>query len=300
MADSDRGGSNSTSYLARHWRGELSLARSYWVNIVLVSLIYSAFFLLPAETYITHAPRLASSALAIALLASIPLSVWQFVGTWRSASAQAASGRRFWARSAQASIAADIAACAYSTVAIIIPQSAEYATIALGRDEYANFSVSVAEDGRHLVIEGGIGFGLADAVAATLDQNKGLRTVELWSAGGRLAEARRLAELVESRALNTLVIDTCASACTLVFAAGSQRYITDEAKLGFHNGSIPGASEEEAVAVQFADIQYLTRRGVSLDFIKKIYATPSDALWEPSHAELLRAHVATGYATIND
>lgn len=298
MADTDQG--HSVSYLARHWRGELSLARSFWVNGTLVSLIYSALFLLPADTYITYSPKLVAAALTALLLGSIPLTIWQSVGAWRSASVQARSGRPFWPRLAQSVIAPGLVASAYSTVAIIVPQSVEYGTIALGRDEYANFAVSVGEDGRHLVIEGGIGFGLSGAVAATLERNKGLRTVELWSEGGRLAEARRLAELVESRALNTLVVDTCASACTLIFAAGSQRYIADDARLGFHSGWFPGADEAEARAFQLADMRYLMRRGVSADFIEKIYATPSHELWEPSHSELFRAHVATSYATIND
>jgi hypothetical protein len=300
MADTDSGHGGSASYLARHWRGELSLAQSFWVNGVLVSSIYSALLVVPVDTYITYAPRLVATAIMVLLLVSIPLTIWQSVGAWRSASAPARNGRRFWARVVQAIIAPGLVASAYSTVVIIVPQSLELGAIALGRDEFGDFEVSVAEDGKRLVIEGGIGFGLSDAVVATLERNKGLQTIELWSEGGRIVEARRLAKLVESRSLNTLVVDTCASACTLIFTAGNRRYIADEARLGFHNGSIPGASEAQARAFQFADIQYLMRRGVSADFIEKIYTTPSDELWEPSHAELLRAHVATGYAAVND
>jgi hypothetical protein len=34
--------------------------------------------------------------------------------------------------------------------------------------------------------------------------------------------------------------------------------------------------------------------------VARIYATPFEDLWEPSHAELFRARVATGYAMVRD
>lgn len=302
MDRSDSGArvAEGSSYAARHWRGELSLARSFWINFLLLSLIFSLLFFLPAEDYIAHAPRLVSLAVIAVYLGSILLFMWQAVGTWRSASAHAAGGRKFWARAAQVVIALDVVASVFSTATVIVPQSVEYASIALGQDEYGNYEVSVAQDGRHLVIDGGIGFGLSNAVAAALERNRDVRTIELWSPGGRLPEARRLADLLRARALDTLVIDSCASACTLVFMAGDQRKLAGDARLGFHSGSFPGIAEAQARLLQLADMQYLLQRGVPRDFIARIYDTPPEELWEPSHDELFRARVATGYAMVSD
>jgi hypothetical protein len=78
--------------------------------------------------------------------------------------------------------------------------------------------------------------------------------------------------------------------------AGKRRELASEARLGFHNGAFPGASEAEARLWQIVDQEYLLRRGVSRDFVRKIYATPFEDMWEPSHQELVRAGVATGHA----
>jgi hypothetical protein len=291
---------SSSSYVARHWRGEMSLARSFWVKGMLLSLVFGLLFLAPVDSSITHWPRLVAGGIVALYVFSIPLEIWQCVGTWRSARARAASGRPFWARVAQVVIAIDVVASAYSTVVMMLPQSIDLAQVAIGRDPLGGLQVSVSADGRNLVVDGGIGFGLSEAVTDALDRHREVKTVELWSPGGRIVEARRLAEIVEARALNTLVIDSCASACTLVFIAGKERELASDARLGFHNGSIPGAGEIEARAWQMVDRQYLWRRGVSADFVTRIYATPFTDLWEPSHTELLRAKVATGHAMVSN
>lgn len=288
------------SYIARHWRGALSLGRSFWVNFILLSLAFCLIFLAPVDAYMTRWPQPIAAAIVALYAFSIPLGVWQCVGTWRSAQARAASGRPFWARVAQVVIGIDVLLSAYSTVAVLLPQATDLAQVAIGRDPLGGFQVTASADGRTLVIDGGIGFGLSNAVSDALERHGDIKTLELWSPGGRIVEARRLAAIVETRELDTLVIDSCASACTLVFIAGKKRELASEARLGFHNGSIPGASEIEARAWQLADRQYLWHRGISAEFITRIYATPFSELWEPSHAELLRAKVATGYALVSN
>lgn len=291
---------SSGSYVARHWRGEMSLARSFWVNFILLSLALGLIFLAPIESSITRWPQPVAGGIVALYAFSIPIAVWRGVGTWRSAQVRAASGRPFWARAAQLVIGVDVLLSAYSAVAVMLPQATDLAQVAIGRDPLGGFQVAVSEDGRTLVVDGGIGFGLSNAVSDALERHGDIKTLELWSPGGRIVEARRLAGIVESRALNTLVIDTCASACTLVFIAGQQRQLASDARLGFHNGSIPGASEIEARAWQRVDRQYLWHRGISAEFITRIYATPFSDLWEPSHAELLQAKVATGYAMVSN
>ena len=86
----------NSSYLVRHWRGELPLGVSYWGNGALVSLI--AVFLLRSLTN-TGAGRLAPS---LAWLLVVPLAIWQFVGIWRSAArANREGGPKVWTYAAQ-------------------------------------------------------------------------------------------------------------------------------------------------------------------------------------------------------
>src|SRR5215469_6944080 len=83
-------------YLSRHWRGELSLAQSYWVNAVLVGIPINVYFrvvsLLPLERPIEFFEwRL------IPFLLCIPLQTWQYVGIWRSAGVRIREGKPGWA-----------------------------------------------------------------------------------------------------------------------------------------------------------------------------------------------------------
>lgn len=89
----------SQGYFARHWRGEQSLAQSYWVNSVLGSIAVRLIVAL-ADT---------SSELVIVLLFGLApallFPVWQMVGVWRSASRTSAStGRWLWPVLAKATV----------------------------------------------------------------------------------------------------------------------------------------------------------------------------------------------------
>ncbi len=81
-------------YVARHWRGELPLALSFWVNnlLLLVPLGLAIGMLMAWIVGWGQSLQAASVALLVggALLAL--LSVWSLVGCWRSASAHRADG----------------------------------------------------------------------------------------------------------------------------------------------------------------------------------------------------------------
>jgi hypothetical protein len=87
----------SGSYFARHWRGELSLARSWWLGGVLINgLCVGILFAIAAQTTIIIFDR--SRAIAVVLLlAQIALTIvvyiWALIGTWRSAGR---AGTKFW------------------------------------------------------------------------------------------------------------------------------------------------------------------------------------------------------------
>lgn len=66
-------------YLARHWRGELPLWQSFWVNWLLGGGIYSLMLLAALLS-----ARFALAAI-IGIMVVIPYGIWSVVGTWRAA-----------------------------------------------------------------------------------------------------------------------------------------------------------------------------------------------------------------------
>ncbi len=77
------------SYFARHWRGELSLPKSWWVNGVLISGVLvggAGLGLFTAVFNLSHpAPGLGWTETAIYLAIAISVYIWAVVGTWRAA-----------------------------------------------------------------------------------------------------------------------------------------------------------------------------------------------------------------------
>jgi hypothetical protein len=78
------------NYISRHWRGELSLPVSYWIN----------GFLLLITLYVLTASAIADSPWQVKLfgasvgMVGIPIiAVWQLIGIYRSAKVRAG----FWA-----------------------------------------------------------------------------------------------------------------------------------------------------------------------------------------------------------
>jgi len=83
---------NPISYISRHWRGQLSLVISYWVNIVTINILFSLL-----GSFITN-PRIFSVLCGVYII----VFIWQIVGCWRSATNYIrTTGRRFWARVVQ-------------------------------------------------------------------------------------------------------------------------------------------------------------------------------------------------------
>ncbi len=72
------------SYVIRHWKGEHSLAVSFWINIVLISLVYRAITIIIGDMYLndfaTANHYIVSSVDVIGWI----IGVWQLVGAWRA------------------------------------------------------------------------------------------------------------------------------------------------------------------------------------------------------------------------
>jgi hypothetical protein len=78
------------SYFARHWRGDLSLPRSYWINGGLIFGLGCNIIIMMATMATIVAfrgtPALAVTVALGEVLLNIAAYIWALVGTWRSAS----------------------------------------------------------------------------------------------------------------------------------------------------------------------------------------------------------------------
>lgn len=88
------------SYIARHWRGDISLGKSYWINGALLGLLfYIVWAVVLAALALGVEDRSAQVAgLVVLMTTEFIVYVWQIVGVWRSAGKhESRGGKKVWA-----------------------------------------------------------------------------------------------------------------------------------------------------------------------------------------------------------
>ncbi|RZJ10265.1 MAG: hypothetical protein EOP39_09135 [Rubrivivax sp.] len=279
-------------YLTRHWRGELSLVRSYWVNNMLLATPL-AFGLTGLMSWISvKGDSLQVS--AIVLLLGLPLLMgldfWCIVGAWRAAGNYLREqGSKLWGWLARVTLALGALQLAASVLFGVLPNLGDYWQMARGIDPIGHATFSLSADGRSMRLDGTIGMGDAARMQALLasEAASGVRRVELVSPGGRLQEAERMAGTLKPRGHEVRVVGTCASACTIVFLAGKTRQLTSGARLGFHRASTGTYNPVfERLANQHLATTYRSL-GLPQPLIDKTLDTPSATMWFAPREDLL-------------
>ncbi len=284
----DRGRSN---YLMKHWLGELPLAQSFWINYLFVNLAIYALY-----TWFENSPLyedfdLLSVRLWLGLMAlNLVVWVWQIVGLWRSARNHIITTNRFlWARSAQV-----IVVLGSMKVLALLPAATEMSKVALGLDEFNEYTITLTDENTQVRVEGYIAFGLTEALRKELDNAPLAWIIHLNSAGGYPAESGRLHDLIREKELTTYTETGCRSACTIAFLAGKERVLDEQAKLGFHQASFTGLLYSNKLKeVDEAAKRYFLSASINPDFIEKAFSTPGDEMWYPALDVLIEAGVVT-------
>lgn len=287
----------SSNYFLRHWRGELSLGISYWVNGGLIVSLFAtaliAVLILGMESAGFSLRAIALGSLSLLILA-VAIWVWSVVGIWRSAKHHVSrGGSRAWAIAARLMVVLGLLAMIGNFFESVLPQAREYGLIIVGKDPLGKIAVKVAANGQAVIVEGALGEGAASEVETILNATPGAKLLVLNSNGGRILEAERLAMHVKNRSLDTYVEGICASACTYVFLAGKDRASTPNARIGFHQPSFAGINRE---GQQMATERMMnTYRNANLPdtFIQKVSQTPPEGMWYPTRDELIAANVIT-------
>jgi len=112
--------------IARHWRGEFSLARSYWVNHLLLGCGAGlAVGALAAAINVRAMEQPVRWLISLGLTWSVItlFSVWAVVGVWRAATAYRRTGKQVWGNAAKATIVLGMLQLTYSLAFIAIPQA---------------------------------------------------------------------------------------------------------------------------------------------------------------------------------
>lgn len=176
-----------------------------------------------------------------------------------------------------------------------------------------------ASDTGAILISGRIALGDASRFSSLLSSigGRGDINVQLNSSGGLLQEAVKIAEIVRNARLTTRVSyrATCASACTLIFAAGSKRIAHAVSRIAVHSAGMPSQSDldqrlvenEQSLAVTTKFARLMSEYGAPSSVIAKLVTTPTDrtsfltvADLEAWNVEIIRAVPGTDIATAGE
>ncbi|MFT7771973.1 hypothetical protein [Roseateles sp.] len=283
-----------TGYFTRHWRGELSLVRSYWLNNFLVAAPL-ALLLTGLMSWISvkgDSLQLSAIVVLLGFPLLVVLDVWCLVGTWRAATAYLRHhGSLLWGWLARITLVLGTLQLAASILFGFLPGVGEFWQMARGIDPIGQAQFSFSADGRSLRLEGVIGMGDGERLRTLLGSEaaRGLKRVELSSPGGRVREAERMASALKAHHHEARAVGTCASACTLVFLAGNPRHLAPQGQLGFHRASTGTYNPvfEELANQQLA--QTYRELGLPQGMIDKTLRTSSRSMWFVPREEL-QAH----------
>jgi hypothetical protein len=283
------------NYIRSHWRGDLPLATAFWVNVFFVGLLFRFIDLwLEASPPIEHPVSFARFFVVYFAVAILLVYPWQIVGVWRSSkrySEQSNSGS--WGGVVRVLVVIGALGTA-GNLSVSLPVVSDLSKIGFMPDEYSDYTFSVTDDGSLIHLQGGLGFGVSEDFADFLAEYDGITGVILDSRGGRIYEGRQLADIIFKNGLDTYSIAGCYSACGTAYVAGNRRFLSNGANLAFHQYRAPGDAIGLYLNIgteQQKDLEIYRRKGISEDFLERIFLADQDDLWYPTVDELVASGV---------
>jgi hypothetical protein len=282
-------------FFQRHWRGEYSFPRSFWLHTILLSWFAPIATLSLLSSNPWHIPGRAASVAFVAIFVIFyPLFLWGMFGTGRAGrSYREKGGRKIWVTTATLAMTLlfmDSLFFYLARSAIVM----EHARMVFTGRYGPPASISRTRNGAGLLLSGELREGSAEAFALAIRNSPNISSVVLDSKGGLFQEATLLATNISQRHLDTYVEGECSSACTLAFLAGTRRCIAEDARIGFHavtyRGDLTRGTSRNAA--DYERNLYL-KAGLPATFINTIMETPNLRVWYPSHRELQEAGVTS-------
>lgn len=283
------------AFLRRHYNGDYTLARSYWVNFLLASLFAPLVGILLLPWFALNLPaRYGSAGVLFITGLGILIWLWAASGTWASSDKHVGrGGSAVWAGAAKIMIGLSVLSM-IGEVIRKMPMLHEHFRVAMGAQFGADATFELRSDGRSILLSGGINDGSAEQLDKALQMAPSVTTVVLSSNGGWIREGKLLADVIRKHDLNTYVEDNCASACTIAFLAGRERAAAPLATIGFHASRGVGGPATESNPADSDSLRGLYRAAGVLDsFVSQALDTPNEKMWRPTHEDMLQAHVLT-------
>jgi hypothetical protein len=218
-------------YIKAHWRGDLSLARSYWLNVILLSALFGVGGTL-LEQPLSEQPvaNVATVGLALIIVAAV-VTVWQFVGVWRSATnTSIKSGHKFWPAVAKA---ATVFGCLMSTGTVITTaHDLVKILVAIQDPTLMDYEIERVGD-TDLIFRGAINEKSVSEIIGALEDSS-IEILCVRSHGGIIPAAIRLARHIRGNEIMVMAEEQCISACVILLAASPSAAIYPGTKVTFH------------------------------------------------------------------
>jgi len=291
-------------YIGKHWRGDLSLPVSFWVNGFCINIIFILIFtglttVMPEQNPVTAA-RIFILMLATNILIVYP---WQVVGLWRSACNYAEEKKtKTWPAIVKALVVLGLLGT-LGRMNTEWPLYTDMYELGFKKDEWSEYSITLATNKELIHLKGKMGFGLSKDVAKFIKKHPDVKGIILDSIGGRIYEGRELSKLILVNSFNTYTLNGCYSACATAFISGNKRYLAKGANIGFHQYVNTLKSVDDLVdmpAEEQKDLDLYRKRGITESFITRIFKAKPDELWYPTIDEMLDAGVIHGLVNSSD
>lgn len=283
------------AFFRKHYNGDYSLARSYWVNTLLVSMFAPVVGLVMLPWLSEDFPaRYGSAGFLFITALGITAWIWAVSGTWASANKHVQrGGQSGWATTAKVVIVLGLLRT-IGDLGNMMPTLQEHMRVAMGAQLGASTKLELRADGRSVLLSGGINDGSAELLDNALQLAPTVSTVVLSSGGGWIREGLMLADVIRKRGLSTYVEGSCESACTIAFLAGSTRAADPSARIGFHASRSIGSTDVAPSSAETAQLRTIYRdAGLPSEFVRQALDTPYNQMWYPPREELLASGVLT-------
>jgi len=293
---------STNTYFKRHWRGELDLGTSYWVNTIFFSLLLTliSLGLGSLASNVTDMTYILVAFIFLYIFIFLIFAPWAYVGLWRSASNHIEKHNLlFWANVVRILVVIGVIRTIMSFVNDGYPQTVGYVQVLTGTGNIPSYSIKLENNNTRLKIVGGINLGLAHEVSEYMKQYPTIKSINLESIGGITSEARGVAKIVQENNLDTYVYGSCLSSCTYIFVAGKKRVLSIHARLGFHRPAFAGV-DDNAMDKFVADKKLFKEKGVDRAFIERIFSTPNSELLEVSYQELKKVGIVTDFVNVTN
>jgi ATP-dependent protease ClpP protease subunit len=219
------------NYLKAHWRGDLSLARSYWINGIAFNVVLNVGAAALGSALTGQSVDHVLFLTPILVVLVISLALWQLVGIWRSASRSSEqTGRRLWPHLAKAATCQFVFAIAVDLVTASLDLTRTWSSI---HDPVLNTYTIERPDETSLLITGVINQRSADEVMQAL-ADPAITVLRVKSPGGLIYHAIQLARYIRQRELTVLAEEVCSSACVMLLAASPRAGIRPDTDVTFH------------------------------------------------------------------